>query len=561
MLYSVLYHYSLRLYCALTTLTCHTLSGGLHALSLSLHALSLSLQQFSACSRYGRLRSLIELIFELSADLAEIDRHRASIGCGDRTHIQYALQTISDLTSNSDLFSHLMLSPILRDMTTSNTATQLPVLVIGSGLGGLTLAHSLQKHQIPYRLFERDSAASQRAQGYRVSIDSGGASGLKAACTPEVFQQFEKTSAEEHRAGGRLNAVSGQVERSGVLGLLGTGGVGMLWRLSTRLLGKRWERANLSAVVGWTMSWSKFIHIVSTSKGDGLTVTTPPNPLPTAPNGATKDYKIDRRVLRSVLLKSQTDHIDFNHEFSHYTQSNASPNEITAHFTHRASVTGSLLIGADGTGSKIAKQLIGPSLSAPVDLGARIIYGKTPLTADVEKKLNSALQKGASFVVDDSGHKRKLMVCEAIRFTHLGAPEDYIFWALVGQKEVFDVRSSEKDQPISNLQGEKAKAITEELTARWHPSIKVILDEPSTDETAMLRLTSSNPSGAPHWTTENRVTVLGDAIHCMPPTGGQGANSAMRDAAMLGDVLETIQTIWCGVELGNNQAVRGRYEI
>ena len=50
-------------------------------------------------------------------------------------------------------------------------------------------------------------------------------------------------------------------------------------------------------------------------------------------------------------------------------------------------------------------------------------------------------------------------------------------------------------------------------------------------------MTTSNPDAPAVWQTERRVTVLGDAVHSMPPTGGQGANAALHDAALLAMVL------------------------
>jgi len=119
---------------------------------------------------------------------------------------------------------------------------QLPVLIIGSGLGGLTLAHSLAKHRIPYAIYERDNASSQRAQGYRVSIDDGGASGLRSALDDKTFDRFVRTCAASHPVGGRIDGPSGAVLQKGILGLLGSGGIRMLVALLHRYFSKRWER-------------------------------------------------------------------------------------------------------------------------------------------------------------------------------------------------------------------------------------------------------------------------------------------------------------------------------
>jgi 2-polyprenyl-6-methoxyphenol hydroxylase-like FAD-dependent oxidoreductase len=48
----------------------------------------------------------------------------------------------------------------------------------------------------------------------------------------------------------------------------------------------------------------------------------------------------------------------------------------------------------------------------------------------------------------------------------------------------------------------------------------------------------------PDWPT-GQVTLLGDAIHLMPPTGGIGANTTMRDASLLTRQLVAVATGQC----------------
>ncbi|HUQ58206.1 NAD(P)/FAD-dependent oxidoreductase [Lentzea sp.] len=48
----------------------------------------------------------------------------------------------------------------------------LNVLVIGAGLGGLTLAQALRRHGIGVAVFERDASPWERPQGYRLHLDA-----------------------------------------------------------------------------------------------------------------------------------------------------------------------------------------------------------------------------------------------------------------------------------------------------------------------------------------------------------------------------------------------------
>lgn len=45
------------------------------------------------------------------------------------------------------------------------------VLIIGAGLGGLALAQSLRKKNIPFTISERDESSSSRQQGWAITLD------------------------------------------------------------------------------------------------------------------------------------------------------------------------------------------------------------------------------------------------------------------------------------------------------------------------------------------------------------------------------------------------------
>jgi 2-polyprenyl-6-methoxyphenol hydroxylase-like FAD-dependent oxidoreductase len=75
------------------------------------------------------------------------------------------------------------------------------------------------------------------------------------------------------------------------------------------------------------------------------------------------------------------------------------------------------------------------------------------------------------------------------------------------------------------------------LIAGWHPDLRRLLAESDPASRGALSFTVS-PQIAP-WESTN-VTLLGDAIHTMPPTGGLGGNTALRDARLLGQMLTAV---------------------
>ncbi len=68
------------------------------------------------------------------------------------------------------------------------------VIIIGAGLGGLSLAHGLRRAGIPYQLYERDESAGARKQGYRLHISGVGDSALRAVLPPELHELFRATA-------------------------------------------------------------------------------------------------------------------------------------------------------------------------------------------------------------------------------------------------------------------------------------------------------------------------------------------------------------------------------
>lgn len=85
-----------------------------------------------------------------------------------------------------------------------------PVLIIGGGLTGLTLAQTLQKRGIPYKVYERDASSDSRAQGYRIRLNRLGIESLNELVPAEIFRRIIREAALWYPGLVRLDPTTGR---------------------------------------------------------------------------------------------------------------------------------------------------------------------------------------------------------------------------------------------------------------------------------------------------------------------------------------------------------------
>jgi salicylate hydroxylase len=84
--------------------------------------------------------------------------------------------------------------------------------------------------------------------------------------------------------------------------------------------------------------------------------------------------------------------------------------------------------------------------------------------------------------------------------------------------------------------------LADQMTAGWHPRLKSMIRRADPATVMLLKFRTSVQVEA--W-SPGPVTLLGDAIHSMPPSGGLGANTALMDAAVLCESLSDFKKGRC----------------
>ena len=355
------------------------------------------------------------------------------------------------------------------------------VMIIGGGLGGLCLAQGLKKAGISVAIYERDRTRNERLQGYRIHIEAMGNRALHDCLPPHLFEAYLKTT--------------------------GSAGTGLL------------------------MCDEQLNHLMAFP----VDVAKQDDPLESS-------RSVSRITLRQVLLAELDEIVQFDKCYSHYQEN--PDGSVTAIFEDGTSATGDLLVAADGGNSRVRQQFLPQASRA--ETGTVAIMGKVPLTPEVHSLLVAHQLDWATIVLGPKGrgffsavHDLSGKASERTQGT-IGANEealleeastlfentnDYYFWAFLTRQKNYPVQ-----RDLQQLPGGELLQMAQDMIEGWHPTLRhlVSLTEPSTVIATPLRIATSV---AP-WESQN-ITLLGDAIHSMPPTRGIGGNTALKDAQLL----------------------------
>ena len=250
----------------------------------------------------------------------------------------------------------------------------------------------------------------------------------------------------------------------------------------------------------------------------------------TGKDGEETRRSVRRDVLRQVLLKGLDDVVSFDKKFVRYEQTDG---KVTAYFEDGTSAIGDLLVGADGVNSGVRSQFLPDA--GPVDTGRMGVAAKVALTDDVRALASAACLSGATVINGPKGRSMFVARHESPSMSpvDLGLElpvddmGDYLMWGFFANRHHYGVSGDIRTVPAADMHD-----IVLGLIESWHPRLVALLraSDLSTLYAWPMRVA---PTVQP-WQSTN-VTLIGDAIHSMPPTGGIGGNTALRDASELVD--------------------------
>jgi 2-polyprenyl-6-methoxyphenol hydroxylase-like FAD-dependent oxidoreductase len=237
----------------------------------------------------------------------------------------------------------------------------------------------------------------------------------------------------------------------------------------------------------------------------------------------------DRQMLREILFHGLEDMVRFGQGLERY-EIMPDGDGVRVHFSDGSSTTGTHLISADGTFSRVRQQLL-PEFPL-ADSGAEGVVGRTPLDAALEKELaelspliHSHLVIGKSETLSIVGDPMRYEDKEGESYG-LKAPQNYFYWAAIGRADnvgYAQAGAAARKNPLW-----ASERIGQIVPETWHPALRRMIEK-RTPESVEAYTMFAAKLPIPLWTS-GLVTVMGDAIY---PTRGSGLGVAFRDVEQI----------------------------
>ncbi|KAJ3169798.1 hypothetical protein HDU88_000436 [Geranomyces variabilis] len=232
--------------------------------------------------------------------------------------------------------------------------------------------------------------------------------------------------------------------------------------------------------------------------------------------------RVNRAALRDWLMS----HIDvtWGKQFARYV---TEPNGlITAHFEDGTSVSGHVLVGADGVRSRVRQQIHAPTPPPLNPIPVGILVGEFDVQASEYERF---FELGRSSCMAYGTDRRLFIAPQFIR-----RDKARYYWILSWTDP-----ATAAPQYWTELQAKTPQQwldMAKSLVAEMHPDFRRIVE---TQDPAQMLQPFPVRDQIPQPIPDGRVSLIGDAFHAMSFFRGEGAQQALKDALEMAKALNT----------------------